>query len=102
MNKYNSKKKNSSFVHAKRKALQRYNIFLNKEKYLNLCEKVKKEGILIQEQSKSRKVYRLDKMNIVFDCKRDIIITFLPPVKNLKIQNRSNTISLLSGDVIKI
>lgn len=108
-NKYLSNKRNSSFIHAKRGAKYRYNLYLNREKYETLNNLVMSgNGKVIQEQSRTRKVILLNYDNkdlkLVFDSGRKIIITFLPNIEEEKIKkvDRSEYIQLLNGEMLKI
>ena len=78
----------SEFRHAQKRALERYGIELNKDRYMQLCAQVKEgRGVYLGKQSLRLSVWRIETTNaageqvtpvIIYDKNRHRIVTFLP------------------------
>lgn len=85
-------KASSEYLHAKRRALERYGLALNKEMYLGLCADIQNGlGVCLGKQSNTRTVWKIKAptvndfgfqdhiaCNVVYDKSRHRIVTFLP------------------------
>lgn len=70
--------------HAKKRAMERYGLTLNREQYGELVKKIQRGNArLMQKQSLRVSVWEIEirgfKVLVVYDKKRHNIVTFLPP-----------------------
>lgn len=78
----------SEFRHAQKRALERYGIELNKDRYMQLCKQVQEnQGKYLGKQSLRLSVWRIETQNtageqissvVIYDKSRHRIVTFLP------------------------
>jgi hypothetical protein len=84
-------KQSAEYLHAKRRALERYGVRLDKDSYLKLCRAIQEgNGTFLGRQSHRLTVWRLNVPNgdgcvqipVVYDKLRKRIVTCLPPEAN--------------------
>lgn len=85
-------KKTSERIHAKRRALQRYNLDFTKKVRNLLKIKIRNnKGKFLYRQSRRVTVWEVDhentKLKVVYDTLRGEIITFLPQIEEARSQN---------------
>jgi hypothetical protein len=96
-------KASAQYLHAKKRALERYGLELNKDSYRGLCKMIQdNQGRCLGKQSLRLSVWALDldvgseiiTCNVVYDKERHTIVTFLPPgitdAKGVKIEDENN------------
>lgn len=83
-------KASAQYLHAKKRAAERYGLELTKEHYQTLCLAIQRgEGTFLGRQSNRVSVWQITvyrastndfpKVNVVYDRQRHTIVTFLPP-----------------------
>lgn len=82
-------KASAQYLHAKKRALERYGIELTKDRYRALCQDIRLgAGTCLGRQSLRVSVWRITVFmqekpsvicNVVYDTSRGTIVTFLPP-----------------------
>lgn len=74
-------KKEGQRTHAKKRALERYNLELNQDSYNELSEKAKQATVIKRTSHRvtiREIVHNGEMMKVVYDSKRHQIVTFLP------------------------
>ncbi len=88
-------KASAQYLHAKKRASERYGITLTKDSYRVLCKMIQDgQGKCLGKQSNRLTVWKLQlaefPVNVVYDKERHTIVTFLPPgitdAKGVKIE----------------
>jgi hypothetical protein len=103
-------KASAQYLHAKRRAMERYGIILDKDSYLALCRDIQEgRGECLGKQSNRLTVWRISaeafniekgrhpvKANVVYDKTRHRIVTFLPrditDAKGVKIEPEKDSL----------
>lgn len=98
-------KKRSEREHAKRRALERYDLTFTKTIRYALLDKIKRsDGTFLFRQSRRISIWEVDhenkKYRIVYDKDRKEIVTFLPPEEPLE-QNTHHDIAVIGEQQLR-